>query len=128
MERQTIIPLLARIFLSAIFLWSGINKILNPVGTQDFMAAQGLPFTGILLILAIATEILGGLSVLLGYQVRWGAGILLGFLIPTTLIFHNNLADRMTQIMFLKNLGIMGGLLMIMEYGAGQLVVKFNRK
>ena len=128
MERQTIIPLLARIFLSAIFLWSGINKILNPVGTQEFMAAQGLPFTGILLILAIATEILGGLSVLLGYQVRWGAGILLGFLIPTTLIFHNNLADRMTQIMFLKNLGIMGGLLMLMEYGAGQLVVKFNRK
>ncbi len=128
MERQTIIPLLARIFLSTIFLWSGINKILNPVGTQEFMAAQGLPFTGILLVFAIATEILGGLSVLLGYKARWGATLLLVFLIPTTIIFHNNLADRMTQIMFLKNLGIIGGLLMIVQYGAGQLVVKLNRK
>lgn len=128
MKRETIIPLLARIFLSAIFLWSGINKILNPVGTQEYMAAQGLPFTGLLLILAIATEILGGLSVLLGYQARWGATLLLVFLIPTTIIFHSNLADRMTQIMFLKNLGIIGGLLMIVQYGAGEIVVRFNRK
>ena len=128
MKRETIIPLLARICLSTIFLWSGINKILNPVGTQETMAGKGLPFTGLLLVLAIATEITGGLSVLLGYKARWGAGILLGFLIPTTLIFHNNLADRMTQIMFLKNLAIMGGLLMVMEYGAGQIVVRFKNK
>ncbi len=78
------LSLLARIGLSAIFMWSGINKIIDPVATQENMIAHGMPLTLIFLVGAIALEILGGLSVLLGIKTRWGATMLIVFLIPAT--------------------------------------------
>ena len=120
---QTYIPLIARTFLSIIFLRSGITKIMGFAGTQEYMAAQGIPsgLTGMLLVAAIALELLGGLSVLLGYRARWGAIALIIFLIPATLIFHINFADSMQVIQFFKNLAIMGGLLMLVVYGSGPM-------
>lgn len=120
------IPLFARIFLSALFLMSGINKIMNPVATQEYMAANGMPLTQVFLVAAIALELVGGLSLLLGYQARWGAAALILFLIPATVIFHTNFADRLQQIMFLKNLAILGGLLMVIQYGPGQIALHPN--
>ncbi|MEA5532903.1 DoxX family protein [Crocosphaera sp. XPORK-15E] len=114
---QNYVPFLARIFLSAIFLKSGISKILAPAATQAYMASQGLPFTGILLMLTIVVLIIGGLSVLLGYKAKIGALLLIGFLIPATLIFHGDFPEE--EIAFLKNLGLMGGLLMIVAFGSG---------
>ncbi len=121
MQKYT--PLVARTFLSIIFLRSGITKIFGFAGTQEYMASQGIPtgLTGVLLLAAIVLEILGGLSVLLGYRARWGAIALLVFLVPTTLIFHTDFADSMQVIQFLKNLAIVGGLLMIVSYGSGPL-------
>lgn len=118
---QDIIPLVARILLSAIYLVSGVNKILNPAGTQEYMAANGMFWTGLFLVLAIAIELAGGLSLLLGYKTRLGAIALIIFLIPATLIFHTNLADPIQQIMFLKNLGLLGGLLLVMQSGPGRI-------
>ena len=117
------LSLLARIFISALFLWSGTNKILNPVATQVNMSAHGMPFTLVFLVGAIALEILGGLSVLLGIKTRWGAAMLIVFLIPATLIFHTDLGTEIEQAMFLKNLGILGGLLMLIRYGGGSIVL-----
>ena len=117
------LSLLARIGLSAIFLWSGINKIMNPVATQENMSAHGMPLTSAFLVGAIALEILGGLSVLLGIKVRWGAAMLIIFLIPATLIFHHDLSTELEQAMFLKNLAMLGGLLMLIQYGGGKLVL-----
>lgn len=119
------IPLAARVFLSVIFIRSGISKILGFAGTQQFMASAGIPsgLTGILLVGAILAEVLGGLSVLLGFKARWGAIALVLFLIPTTLIFHTNFADDSQVGAFLKNLAIMGGLLMVFYTGAGPLSV-----
>ena len=117
------LSLLARIFISALFLWSGTNKIINPVATQENMSAHGMPFTLVFLVGAIALEILGGLSVLLGIKTRWGAAMLIIFLIPATLIFHTDLGTEIEQAMFLKNLGILGGLLMLIRYGGGNLVL-----
>lgn len=115
------IPLVARIFLSVIFLRSGISKILDFSGTQQFMSANGIPLalTGLLLVGSIIFELAGGLSVLLGYKVRWGAIALIIFLIPATLIFHTNFAEEMQVIQFLKNLALMGGLLMVVYFGSG---------
>ena len=118
---KNVISLIARILLSALFLWSAFNKIMNPTGTQQYMAANGLPLVGLLYIAAVVILLGGGLSVLLGYKVRWGAIALSVFLIPATLIFHTNFADRIQQIMFMKNLAIFGGLLMIIQYGAGRI-------
>jgi putative oxidoreductase len=61
----------------------------------------------------------GGLSVLLGYKARLGALLLIGFLIPATLIFHTNFSEPQQEIQFMKNLGLMGGLLMVVAFGAG---------
>ena len=121
--------LLARICLSAIFLWSGINKIINPVATMENMSAHGMPLTSIFLIGAIALEILGGLSVLLGIKTRWGAAMLIIFLIPATLIFHHDLSTELEQAMFFKNMAMLGGLVMLIQYGGGNLVLlKANKK
>jgi putative oxidoreductase len=120
---QKYIPLVARAFLAAIFLYSGFNKIPGFSGTQQYMAASGIPagLTGILLVGAIVCELLGGLSVLLGYKARWGAIALIIFLIPASLIFHTNFAERMQIIQFMKNLGLLGGLLMVYCFGSGPL-------
>lgn len=117
------ISLLARIFLSAIFLWSGINKILHPIITQENMIAHGMPLTSVFLVGAIALEIFGGLSVLLGIKTRWGAAMLIVFLIPATLIFHTDFSTEIEQAMFFKNLAMLGGLLMLIQYGGGNLVL-----
>ena len=115
------LSLLARIFLSAIFIWSGINKILHPIATQENMSAHGMPLTSVFLVGAIALEILGGLSVLLGIKTRWGAAMLIVFLIPATLIFHTNFSTEIEQAMFFKNIAMLGGLLMLIQYGGGNL-------
>ena len=121
--------LLSRICLSAIFIWSGINKITNPVATMENMVAHGMPWTSFFLLGAIALEILGGLSVLLGIKVRWGATMLIIFLIPATLIFHHDLSTELEQAMFFKNIAMLGGLLMLIQYGGGDLVLlKANEK
>lgn len=111
----------ARVLLSGIFLKAGINHVLDFTGMKQAIIAKGIPaflatgmaLGGIILLLA------GGLSVLLGYQIRVGAKLLILFLIPATLLFHLNLADQMQQIQFLKNLGLMGGLLLLIQTGAG---------
>lgn len=113
------IPLLARAFLAAIFLKSGMDKILDFGGTQQTMAAKGIPLTVLFLLGAIVVELGGGLCVLLGYKARWGAIALFLFLIPTTLIFHADFSQRLQVIQFMKNLAIMGGLLMVYYFGSG---------
>ena len=111
------LSLLARIFLSAIFLWSGINKIMNPLATIEKMSAHGMPLPSVFFLGAILLEILGGLSVLLGIKPRWGAIMLVIFLIPATLIFHTDFSTEIEQAMFLKNLAMLGGLLMLIRDG-----------
>jgi putative oxidoreductase len=111
----------ARILLSGIFLKAGINHVLDFTGMKQAILAKGMPaflspgiaLGGIILLLV------GGLSILLGYQTRVGAGLLILFLIPATLLFHLNLADQMQQIQFFKNLGLMGGLLLLIQTGPG---------
>lgn len=122
------LSLLARISLSAIFIWSGINKIVNPVATQENMSVHAMPLTLVFLVAAIALEILGGLSVLLGIKTRWGAAMLITFLIPATLIFHTDFSTEIEQAMFLKNLAMLGGLLMLIRYGGGDLVLLKDNK
>jgi putative oxidoreductase len=112
-------PLIGRVMIAQIFLASGAGKIFSFEGTQGYMASHGMPLTGLLLLGAIALELGGGMSLLLGFKVRWGAIALIVFLIPTTLIFHTAFAERAQQIQFMKNSAILGGLLMLAQFGAG---------
>ena len=114
------IPLAARVCLCLIFLKAGISHILGYSGTVEMMAGQGLPIPDVLLIFTIAFQILGGLSLLLGYKVAIGSILLILFLIPATLVFHNPASDING---FLKNIGLIGGLLMVIYAGAGALSI-----
>ena len=122
------IPLIGRILLSAIFLMSGLNKITNFGGTEKYMAAVGMPLTKLFLISAIILEVIGGLSILLGYKAKWGAWALVIFLIPATLIFHSNFSDQIQMIMLMKNLAMIGGLLMVANFGAGAISLDTRQK
>ncbi len=119
------LSLAARILLSALFLWSGANKILHPDRAQAFMAAHGMPFPELFLPAAIALELGSGLSVLLGIYAQEGAGALAVFTLLTAFIFHSDFRQPLDQVMFLKNLAITGGLLMIVQHGAGRLVLRW---
>lgn len=107
---------------------AGINKVGNPSGTQAYMASYGMPLTGLFLIGAIAIEILGSLSLIVGYYAKVGAWALIIFMIPTTLIFHTNFADQNQVIHFMKNIAMTGGLLYIATYGADAFSIDARRK
>ena len=117
------LPLAARICLCIIFINSGIGKIFGFAGTAEMMAGQGLPIPQVLLVFTIAFQLLGGFSLLFGYKVKIGSLLLILFLIPATLVFHNPIANPDELNAFLKNIGLIGGLLMTMYAGAGALAV-----
>lgn len=114
---EKISQLVARIFLGHIFLLAGISKLSAYEGTQGYMDAMGVP--GMLLPLVILLEIGGGLAIIAGLQTRWTAIALAGFSIVAAVIFHNNFADQMQMIMFMKNIAISGGLILLAVHGAG---------
>jgi len=121
--------LVGRILLVLIFLKSGIGKIDNFDGTAQYMASQGIaPYTNFFLIGAIFFELAGSITVILGYFARFGAVLLLLFLIPTTLIFHDVFAanpSRDIWIHFMKNVAMFGGLLVLLAVGAGRFSLDY---
>jgi len=125
--------LFGRLFLAAIFLLSGFGKIADWSGTSAAMEKQGMVAVPVFLAGAIALEILGGLSLLLGFMARWGAACLIIFLVPATIIFHDFWVveegmARMNQMQhFMKNLALMGGLLMVAAFGAGRFSLDYLR-
>jgi putative oxidoreductase len=126
------VPLLGRILLALIFLISGLGKIFDWQGTAGYMASKGMPLIPFFLLGAIVLELAGGLAVLLGFKARIGALLLIVFLIPATLIFHNfwtltGMERQIQMIMFLKNLAIMGGLLLVVGLGPGPLSLDEKR-
>jgi putative oxidoreductase len=117
--------LVGRILLVLIFLQSGIGKIENFQGTGQYMASFGIPYTNFFLVGAIFVELIGSITVILGFSTRLGATLLLLFLIPTTLIFHTNFSDQIQMIMFMKNVSMFGGCLLLLSLGGGRFSVDY---
>jgi len=119
---NSVIELLGRIFLGHIFLLAGINKLgAGYAGTAGYMNSMGVP--GELLPVVIAVEIIAGLMVIVGFKAKWAAYALAGFSVIAGLIFHSNFADQMQMILFMKNISIAGGLLLLSVHGAGNLSI-----
>ncbi len=114
---EKITQLIARLFLGHIFLIAGLTKISAYAGTQGYMEAMGVP--GALLPLVILLEIAGGLAIVTGWKARYSAIILALFSIIAAGIFHNNFDDPMQTILFMKNIAIAGGLMLLAVHGAG---------
>jgi putative oxidoreductase len=123
---QTLSAPAGRFLISLIFIISGFNKIANFAGTQAYMESAGVP--GILLPLVIAVELLGGLAVIFGWHTRVAAFLLAGFSLVSAVLFHANFGDQMQMIMFMKNLGLAGGFLMIVALGAGPYSLDNRRR
>ena len=107
-----------RVLMSLIFIGAGLEKIGGWRHTAEMMAAKGLPVVPVLLALTILLEVGGGLALLTGIRARLGALALCLFLIPATYVFHNFWAvagaeHQLQMVNFMKNLAIMGGLLVV---------------
>ena len=111
--------LAGRLFLAALFLVSGLGKIAGYSETVAYMSALGVP--GALLPLVIVTEIAGAVAIVVGWNTRLVAFLLAGYSLLTALLFHRNFGDQIQMIMFLKNVSIAGGLLLLVANGAGPL-------
>lgn len=109
--------LAGRVLISAIFILSGVSKIGGYAGTQGYMEAMGVP--GGLLPLVIATELGGGMLVLLGLFTRLAALALAGFSVLAAVLFHFKPDDQMQMILFMKNFAMAGGFLFLVSHGTG---------
>jgi putative oxidoreductase len=127
-QLQAIAAPVGRIFLALVFVTSGFGKISGYAGTQGYMEAMGVP--GASLPLVIALELLGGLAIMLGWHTRIAASLLAGFSLLSALLFHANFGDQMQMIMFMKNVSIAGGFLMLVAMGGGafSLDSRFNKQ
>lgn len=110
------VSLAARICLALIFLKAGVSHLTGFSGFVSTIASKDLPIPSLLAIGSIVCLLAGSLSLLLGYKTKIGAGLLIFFLIPTTLAFHPPVGDING---FLKNLALIGGLLMTIAHGPG---------
>ncbi|MDO8825867.1 DoxX family protein [Methylophaga sp.] len=114
---SNISDLAGRIFLSVLFLTAGLSKLgAGYEGTAQYMSAMGI--SSALLPLVIATEILGAIAIIVGFQTRIVAFLLAGFSILSALFFHLDFADQMQSILFMKNIAIAGGFLVLVSQGA----------
>ena len=113
---SNILDLIGRIFISSIFLLSGINKINNYEGSVGWMESLGVP--GIFLIPAIILEIIAPILIMVGYKVKISSALLSLFCIATAVIFHTDFSNQMQFVSFFKNIGLAGGFLFLVINGA----------
>ncbi|MBW4529697.1 MAG: DoxX family protein [Aphanothece saxicola GSE-SYN-MK-01-06B] len=114
-SRPSLLDGIARVLLCLVFLHAVIGKLTGFAGVAGMIAGRGLPLAPVLLAAAMALMAVGSVLVISGVRVRLGAILLLLFLVPTTLLFHNDAGDPQERIALLKNLSIMGGLLLVAE-------------
>lgn len=133
MFNHPLFPLIARLLMVALFLPAGINKIGGFEGTVGYIASVGLPFATLGAAIAVVVEIVGPLLLLVGLQTRWAALVLAVFTLAATVFFHNYWAmpaeqQFVQQLMFFKNLGVVGGLLALAASGAGAWSLDARRR
>jgi putative oxidoreductase len=120
-----VIQLLGRTMLALIFILAGVGKIMDPAGTTSYMQSMGVP--GILLWPSIAFELIAGVCLVIGYKTRWAAISLAIFSLVTAVIFHRNFAEGVEMYLFLKNIAMAGGLLLLAVGGRTAFCVDNRR-
>jgi putative oxidoreductase len=124
--------LLGRLLYAAIFIMAAPGHF--SAGTIGYAANQGVPLASIAVPFSGLIALAGGLSILLGYRAKWGAWLIVLFLVPVTVMMHNFWAmtdpnaAQMQQIMFMKNLSMLGAALMIAHFGSGPLSLDDRKK
>ena len=111
----------ARVLMGVLFLLAGVGKLSDVAGFTGYMTSAGVP--GILAWPVILLEILGGLALIVGFKARFAALMLAGFTLLAAMLYHFVPADQMRMTMFLKNLAVAGGLLLVTAHGAGRFAL-----
>jgi putative oxidoreductase len=126
-----IVPV-GRILYSLIFINSGFSHF--SAATAGYASSQGVPMATVLVPFSGILAIAGGLSVLFGYKAKWGAWLLVAFLIPVTLMMHafwkldDPTQHQMQMVMFMKNTSMLGAALLIAWFGAGPVSIDAGMK
>jgi putative oxidoreductase len=116
--------LIGRLLLVALYLPAGIMKLMGFEGTVGYIASVGLPMATAGAAVAVVVEIAGSAALLAGFQTRVAALVLAAFTLVATVIFHAFWAvppeqALVQQLMFFKNIAVIGGLLILAAHGAG---------
>ena len=128
---QGAVVVLGRFFFAMIFLLAGANHFNKQ--TIGYAASQGVPLASIAVPLSGVLAIAGGLSILLGYRAKLGAWLIVLFLVPVTLMMHkfwtvtDPMMAQIQMILFLKNVSMLGGALLITQFGAGPFSLDARR-
>jgi putative oxidoreductase len=129
---QDTLALIGRALIAYFFIPSGFGKIMGFAGVVGYVSSKGVPLPEVCAALAIAAELGLGILLLIGWQARWAALALALFTLVASFIFHaywSLPADQqmMQQLMFMKNLAVAGGLLMLAVAGPGMWSVDRGR-
>ena len=123
----TIVPAVGRVLISTLFLLAGLSKLAAPAMTIGYIQSVGLPLPSVAFGLAAFTEIVGGVTLLLGYRTRIVASVMFVFTLATAAFFHNHFGDQNQFIHFFKNVAIAGGLLHVIAFGGGRVSLDGRR-
>ncbi|APD49067.1 DoxX family protein [Synechococcus sp. CS-602] len=123
MTTHRLVDAIGRVLIGLVFLHALLGKVTGFAGVSAAISAKGLPFAPLLLSLAMVLLAVGSLLLISGWHSRVGALLLLIFLIPTSLIFHGEVSDAGERIQLLKNMAIIGGLLLVANQPSGSRVI-----
>jgi putative oxidoreductase len=129
---QDVPILVARILLALMFVLAGFGKLAGLERTAGYIASNGLPLPMVLAVATGVLELVAGVLLIIGWQARWAALALAAFTVVASVLFHNFWAmpaeqQMMQQLMFMKNLAVTGGLLLVFGFGAGSLSLDARR-
>jgi putative oxidoreductase len=132
MNSQAVPALIGRMLLAVMFLGAAVDKFTGLEGTAGFIASAGLPVPTLLAVGAGLLELLGAAMLIVGWQARWAALALAGFTLIASVVFHSywampKAAQMVPMLLFMKNMAIIGGLLMIYAFGPGSLSLDARR-
>ena len=121
---QNGLTLAARVLMAALFLPAGLEKLTGFPGTVQYIASVGLPLPQAAAAIALVVEIVGGIALIVGYRTRVAAAVLAVFTLAASVLFHNFWAapadqQMVMQLLFTKNIAVVGGLLALVAWGAG---------
>ena len=123
---ENVFNLLGRIAIAALFLPAGLNKLMGVEATTGYFASLGLPAAAVFVWVVIAIEVLGGVALILGYRTRLVAIALAVFTLLASIAGHAFWAAPadaafIAQLLFFKNIAVIGGLLVLASSGAGSI-------
>jgi putative oxidoreductase len=128
-QTKDVAALLGRVLLAFMFVTAGYGKVGSFEGTTAYIASAHLPLPPVATAIAIVVELVGGLMVVVGWKTRWAALAMAVFTIVATVAFHNfwTMADAAeagtNKLMFLKNVSVIGGYLVLYAFGPGRYSV-----